>query len=308
MDIKQLRYFIATAKYLNMTVAAKNLYIAQPALSRQIIDLEGYLGVTLFIRDKRGLKLTRAGMELLSAAKEIVAKSDEAIERVKLAGAGLKGDLKIGYVGTSDKIFLPKLLRTFRKKHPDVGLSLEYANSEALNDALNSGELDVVFTFTVGIENITDLSWEKIYTESFALIVSEDHPLAKEKKVQITDLSNELFILLSRTEAPQLFDYILKLCASGGFYPKNVSHPHFDTVLLQVEANLGITVLSRHGKAFASPSLRFIDIEHTVENIDLVMAWKTNNTNPCIPLFLIELQELLKASNFEEVLSFGKNV
>ncbi|MDQ7096491.1 LysR family transcriptional regulator [Desulfosporosinus sp. PR] len=70
MDIKQLRYFIATAKYLNFTEAAKHLYLAQPALSRQIADLEDYLGTQLFIRDKRGLKLTAAGSELLIGAKE----------------------------------------------------------------------------------------------------------------------------------------------------------------------------------------------------------------------------------------------
>lgn len=296
MDIKQLRYFLATAQYLNFTEAAKHLFIAQPALSRQIADLENYIGIPLFIRNKRGLQLTTAGMELLSEAREIVSKSEEALRKVKLAASGIVGSLKIGYLGTSEKRFLPNLIRAFRKRNPHVWLSVSRANWGILNYALNTGELDVVFTLTTGLENIPDLCWEKVYTEYSALVVSYDHPLANEKKVNMTDLAKEMFVLLDRTESPQLFDYIIKMCANSDFYPNIITQPHIDTVLLMVEAGLRITILSRHGKEYASPALRYIAINNSDTTVNLVMVWKANNSNPCIPLFRSELKKCMAAS------------
>lgn len=293
MDIKQLRYFIAAAKYLNFTEAAKHLFIAQPALSRQIADLEAYLGVPLFIRDKRGLQLTAAGAELLAQARAIVAKSEEAVRKVKLAGAGVVGSLKIGYLGTSEKKFLPRLIRSFHKKNPHIGLSVGRASWGTLNDALDTRELDVAFTLTIGLENIPDLRRETVCTEYHALAVAYDHPLANKEKVDMEDLAQETFVLMSRTESPQLFDHIIKLCVNGGFYPDIVTQSHYETVLLLVEAGLGVTILSRHAKDDVSPSLRFIDINNNDAGVNLVMVWKANNSNPCIPLLLSELKEVM---------------
>ncbi|GBG57812.1 LysR family transcriptional regulator [Sporomusaceae bacterium FL31] len=298
MDIKQLRYFMATAKHLNFTEAAKHLFIAQPALSRQIADLEACLNVQLFIRNKRGLQLTAAGAELLSEAHAIIAKSEEAVRKVKLVASGVKGSLKVGYLGTSERKFLPQLLRTFCKKNPHIGLSVNQSNWATLSDALDTGELDVAFTLTFGLEAIPALCCETVYTEFLSLVVSDQHPLAHESKVKLTALTKESFILIARSESPHLFDHLLRIFATEGFYPNIISqHALVETVLMLVEAGLGVTLLSRHVKNYASPSLRFVDIDHSNASVDLVMVWKATNTNPCIPLFLSELKDSLQSSN-----------
>ncbi|SET82524.1 DNA-binding transcriptional regulator, LysR family [Natronincola peptidivorans] len=298
MDIRQLRYFIAVAEHLNFTEAAKHLFVAQSAVSQQIADLEKKIGVQLFERNKRSVRLTSAGSVLLREAISIVTKSEEAIEKTRQAELGIIGSLNIGFLGYSERVFLPYLIRQFRRDYPKIDLHLNQFNHGMLIEALKTGELDIVFTLSFGLDNIGGIKKKSVFTETISVVMHCEHALASQASVQISDLSKERFITVSRQESPQGFNKTLLMCANSGFYPNIVSEPKLlHTVLLLVDAGMGIAILPKSLKLHSSSSLRFIDIEGEKVEDELMIAWKKNNLNPSIPLFLEELSSVKREYN-----------
>jgi DNA-binding transcriptional LysR family regulator len=297
MDIRQLRYFIAVAEHLSFTEASKHLFVAQSAVSQQIADLEEKIGVKLFTRNKRSVRLTSAGSVLLKESISIVNKTEEAIEKTRQAEMGIIGNLNIGFLGYTERNFLPYLIREFRRKYPKVDLHLNQYNHGMLNESLKSGELDIGFTFSFGLYNIGGLEGKTVFTETISVVLHQDHPLAKETSIDISSLANERFIALDRQESPQGFNQTLQICANHGFSPNIVSEPSLlSTVLMMVDSGMGIAILPKSLKLHSSPSLRFVDIQGEKTEYELVAAWKRTNTNPSISLFLDAL-ELVKSND-----------
>lgn len=297
MDLRQLRYFIEVAEHLNFTEAAKHLYIAQSAVSQQIADLEKKLGVQLFIRNKRSVQLTNAGNVLLQEAIQLINKSEEAIKKTRQAELGIIGNLSIGFLGYTEKIFLPYLIRRFRGNYPQIDLHIDQYNHGMLIEALNTGELDIGFTLGFGVDKISGLERKNIFTEKLSVVMYRDHPLADKSSIKISDLADERFIVLNRQESPQGFNQTLLICANNGFSPNIVSEPRLlSTVLMLVDTGMGIAILPKSLKLYSSPSLHFVDIEGDQDEYELVVAWKKTNMNKSISLFLNEL-EFAKSQN-----------
>lgn len=298
MDIRQLRYFIAVAEHLNFTEAAKHLFVAQSAVSQQIADLEKKIGVQLFIRNKRSVKLTKAGSVLLQEAISLVNKSEEAIEKTRHAELGIIGGLNIGFLGYTERIFLPYLIRQFRRNYPKIDLNLNQFNHGMLIESLKTGDLDIVFTLAFGLDHIGGIKKKSIFTETISVVMHCEHPLANRSSINIADLSEERFITINRQESPQGFNKTLLMCANGGFSPNIVSEPKLlHTVLLLVDAGMGIAILPKSLNFQSSSSLRFIDIEGEKAEDELVVAWKKTNANTSIPLFLKELEAVKSQYN-----------
>ncbi len=297
MDLRQLRYFIEVAEHLNFTEAAKHLYIAQSAVSQQIADLEKKLGVQLFIRNKRSVQLTNAGSVLLKEAIQLINKSEEAIKKTRQAELGIIGNLSIGFLGYTEKIFLPYLIRRFRGNYPQIDLHIDQYNHGMLIEALNIGELDIGFTLGFGVDKISGLERKNIFTEKLSVVMYRDHPLADKSSIKISDLADERFIVLNRQESPQGFNQTLLICANNGFSPNIVSEPRLlSAVLMLVDTGMGIAILPKSLKLYSSPSLHFVDIDGGQDEYELVVAWKKTNMNKSISLFLNEL-EFAKSQN-----------
>lgn len=293
MDIRQLRYFIAVAEHLNFTEAARELFVAQSAVSQQIADLEKKIGVQLFIRNKRSVQLTKAGAVLLKEATNLIKKTEEAIEKTRHADLGIIGSLNIGFLGYTERIFLPYLIRRFRRNYPKVDLHLNQYSHGTLIEALKTDALDVVFTLAFGLDNIGGLEKKSMFTEKISVVMHCEHPLANKSSIKIADLAEERFIVLNRQESPQGFNKTLLMCANGGFSPNIVEEPKLlHTVLLLVDAGMGIAILPKSLASYSSSSLRFIDIQGESAEDELVIAWKKNNMNASIPLLLEELESV----------------
>lgn len=297
MDMRQLRYFIAVAENLNFTEAAKQLFVAQSAVSQQIADFESKLDVQLFIRNKRSVKLTNAGTVLLEEAINLVKKYEEAIKKTRQADLGIVGNLNVGFLGYTEKNFLPYLIRQFSRNYPKIDLQLDQFNHGMLIDALNNDELDIGFTLSFGINKISSLKRKNILTEPISIVLYCDHPLAHKSSINISDLRDERFIVLNREESPQGFNQTLLICANNGFSPNIVSEPRLlSTALMLVDAGMGIAILPKSLKLHSSHSLCFVDIQGESDKHELVVAWKKDNINPTVSLFLKEL-ELIKLQN-----------
>ena len=293
MEIQLLREFTCLAEHLNFSTAAKQLFIAQPVLSRHIADLEYALGVQLFARNKQSVQLTPIGAVVLAETKSILARYDEGIQRIRLAVAGFAGQLKIGFLGAPVKTFFPALISRFRSTYPHVDLQLNQLNLGALANALKRGDIDIGFTLSFDLPKMAGYCWQTLYADSLAVVLRHDHPAAGQSKISLGALSQENFILLSPEESPGLHNQIIDLCAANGFSPKLAKLSAFpENALLMVESAIGAAILPRHIRVYASPELRFLDIDGGGTGFDVVVAWGEIHSNPAVPLFLQELESL----------------
>ncbi|WP_160720609.1 LysR family transcriptional regulator [Bacillus sp. USDA818B3_A] len=292
MDLKQLRYFVSVAERLSFTEAAMEHFVAQSAISKQISNLEEQTGVQLFIRNRRTVQLTNAGTQLLKDAKSVIASYEEAISNARLAGNGLSGNLKIGYLGL-EKIFLPKLISQFTKKYPDVNIELIQYTRDTLNSSLKIGEIDIGFTLSLSIEKFPEIISKKIANIPFNVVLHSEHPLADFKKLSFSSIASEPIIVMNHEISPDGFQHISELFKKQGLSPNIVREgSHFETVLLMIEAGIGISILP---KAISNPpsTLRFIELEEKIDEIDFIIAWNRNNCNPFISLFTKEFESFM---------------
>ncbi|MBP2649935.1 MAG: hypothetical protein H6Q74_760 [Firmicutes bacterium] len=290
MNLKQLEYFISVAEYLNFTKAAQHHYIAQTAISHQIIALEKELGIPLFYRNKRTVKLTNAGEVFYNEVKTIVTKLENAVNTTLLANANAQGNLTLGFYGLVGKDYFPHWLRNFLFAYPNINLKL-VNNTNNLQDLLHNGKVDILFQFSHALNIDPKFSWENIcvaFADPLCAVVPCDHPLAKKATIHRSDLANEPFVFFDQKSNPSGFESIVNDCNNTGVSPKIVAQASSaETLLVLVEAKLGITVLPSCYKNQASPAIRFIDLEEDYDRVtSLIAVWRTNNSNPIIPLFL----------------------
>ncbi|MEH7095279.1 LysR family transcriptional regulator [Neobacillus vireti] len=294
MDMRPLRYFISVAEHLNFTEASKELYVAQPAVSQQIAYLEKKLGVKLFHRTKHSVQLTHAGSVFLKDAREIIRKLDDSFKNAQQAEEGLIGTINIGLLSVPVRDFLPRLIRRFKRKYPKVNIRLNYYHVGKIIEKLKTDELDIAFTLSLGLQSIGGLEYKTLWTQPHCIIMHQDHPFANRTIVNIAELANESFVMLEREESPPGFDLLLAACANHGFSPNIVNTAsHIEAVLMMVDAGIGIAILPKYFQLYASPSLRFINIEGEDYTVDILASWKKVNNNPSLSLFIEELEVLL---------------
>ncbi len=214
---KQLLIFAAIAKHSSITKASESLSLTQPALSTALSSLETQLGVRLFDRIDRKIVLNHHGQQLYPKAMALLEATDK-IEHFFKHTQALVGSLHIAASNTIGNYILPTLISSFKQQHPEVELSLSISNSEQVIESVISHQADLGFIESTSLSNQTNcFAFAK---DELKLFVHKDHPLAKEKTVDIKTLKNHPFILRekgsgSRTIIEQtllpLFDYQLNL-------------------------------------------------------------------------------------------------
>lgn len=300
MDLQLLREFIVLAERLNFSEAAKQLFIAQPVLSRHIAGLERQLGVQLFTRNKHSVQLTEVGKLLLKESHALLDRYKETLQKIHMTISGLTGSLNIGYLEASVKKFLAPLAVRFNDVNPKIQLHLfSFDFLGHLNQALKSNEIDIGFTLSLGLSkdlsNSDGLSWQKVYSDVMCAVVRHDHPLVSENSIKIANLAHEPLIMLI-DNFREGFEQTLALFESRGFTPNIVQKTsRLDIILMLVEMGLGITILPRHVQIYANSTVKFIELEKGNDTrIDVIVAWKTANFNPAILPFLKEVEDASK--------------
>ncbi len=189
MEIRQLKYFISAATHLNFTKAAKECFIVQTAITAQIANLEEELGVKLFERRSRGLALTQAGELFFREAKEIVARTEQAKERMSALRSGYSSMLRIGHHGELFRVELTKILRRFRSQAPEVKVMLYQLTRHDLLSGVRDGQLD--FALLASQDSLDEksqwLDWDLLGEDAPMLAVSLDHPLANRQEVSLEE-------------------------------------------------------------------------------------------------------------------------
>jgi DNA-binding transcriptional LysR family regulator len=285
ITLLQIEYFIAAAKYLNFTEAAKNLYVSQPSLSRQIAILENEIGVQLFFRTKRNVRLTPAGTVLHKELQGIINSIEDAIEKAQQPDLGENSTITIGCLESMNtSTFLPPIIKKFREEHKNVTLILESHSFKQLREKFLKGKLDLIFTLSFEIDDSLGIVWDTVYKGNSYIVMEAANPLANLSNLSIKDLKDENFVIISRDESPKGFDSIMNLCKMNGFEPKIVKQlPNVESVLLCVEAGVGIALFDSQVR-YNSDNIKVFKVED--DYVSVIMAWKKDNMNPSIPLFV----------------------
>jgi DNA-binding transcriptional LysR family regulator len=154
MDIRQLKLFVCVAERLNFTEAAKCLYLTQSTVSLRISEIEKQLDVKLFTRNTHGVKLTPAGETFLKEAKAIIVSYEEAIKLTRETAAGFSGIVKIGFLESHTKHFLPKAMLNFRTNYPNINLKVIQLPWHELSRGLERGDLDIGLTMPQSVGTV----------------------------------------------------------------------------------------------------------------------------------------------------------
>ncbi len=291
MELRQLRYFVTVARELHFAKAAERLQITQPALSKQIRVLETELGIELFIRTKRTVKLTKAGEVFFEQAQQLLQQAEKAIKLAKSTASGEVGRLTIGFTVTATYTVLPELIGRFRVRYPQVEVQMLELCTEAQVKALNRGEIDLGFLHPP-IDS-RGLELYPILTEEFVAVLPRQHHLCSKNLLSLSDLAEESFILHPRSEGPFLYDGFLNLCRQAGFQPQIAKEiDNHQTRVCFVAAGMGITFIPVGLQPLVSNNLICKSMEDLPFKLELAAAWRSFPDLTVLQEFLILLRSL----------------
>ena len=293
MELRHLRYFQVVATLLSFSRAAERLRVAQPALSRQIADLERELGVVLLNRDRHRVGLTPAGQSFLRESEVLLLHATEAAEKARRIARGEAGELKLAFMTAPTFSFLPALVRVYRSRYPNVGLKMLEMHPNRQLEAFTDESLDVGFTRPLP-PSVTELSTLLVIREKLIAALPHGHRLQAKGRIRTADLSEERFVLLAREEATGLFDHIVALCQIRGFSPVIANTPRqMPTVLAMVAAGEGISIVPENVRHLANPGVSFHALSPKPTPISLIVAWRTNNETPTVRAMISLVREWL---------------
>ena len=283
MELQQLRIFLAVAEELHFGRAAERLHMAQPPVSRNVGNLEKELGVRLFDRNTRNVRLTAAGSALVESAREILAAAERARDVVVSAEAGDRGRVEIAFAGASTYGLVGELARELRRRHPGItpGLHSQNFAQPALERVL-SGEMDIGLGrwdfLPAGVES------RVVQREELVLAVPATHDLAGEESVEMAQFSEEPFVTLPAHAGSVLRDRLHRLAHGARFEPQIVQvAPDTWTALALVGAGVGSTLtLSSVQQNVTDPHVRFLPLRDRTLPVHLSMAWLPGNPNPVL--------------------------
>lgn len=286
MELRHLRYFVAVAEDLNLTRAAARLRVAQPALSRQIHDLEAELQTPLFERLRAGVQLTRAGRAFYPKARAILAQTAEAANEARTAGGAISGRLALGYPSGILLNHLAPVVAAFRRAHPKVEFDFFYGKTAEQLKALRDSRIDVgamnLFAPTEGLEH------QLIWRVPVQVVLPAKHPLAQQREFELTDLRHENFVFCSRESRPEFYDEFFRQCANAGFHPRMVKEVggYPTNVLGLVSVGAGVTVFPHFGEVERMHGIVWRPLVKPRTWVEFALVWRRNHESRVLEEFL----------------------
>ena len=243
MELRHLRYFVAVAQALNFTKASARLRIAQPALSRQMQDLEDEIGVDLLKRSPRGVTLTAEGQLFLEEAREILKRSDESVKKVRALARGEYGELHVGYAPTPTIEILPPALGAFQKAVPGVQVLLHDMSGDEIVDGLRRSTIQLAITPWAETAHVPDVEFESLKSYPACVALPVGHPLARLKSIPLDKFAAEPLVTLSRKEYPGAHSMLENLFRTLRLKPRiALECDSGSSVVAAIEAGRGIAL------------------------------------------------------------------
>lgn len=282
MELRHLTGFVAVAEELHFGRAAERLHIAQPPLSQQIRQLERELGVQLFERSTRAVRLTSAGQAMLDPARQVLAGVAATVRAARAGGRGEFGRVVIGFAGASSHENLPRLTRAVRGRHPSIDLVLRRQNYA--NDALAGvadGSLDIGFVrLPVNREGVVTRVIER---EELIAALPADHQLARRKRLKLSDLADEPFVTFPGLAGSAVRDTLVHACMLSGFSPRIAQEaPDTYTILALVAAGVGVTLTPSSVQHVSNEGMVFRPLSGKKWTLLSALAWRADNPSAAL--------------------------
>lgn len=271
MNIRDLKYFIAVAKYKNFGQAAFECAVSQPALSMQLKKLEEELGLKLFERNNKHVMLTQYGTLLEDKAKKIIFLIDEFKNAAKFHQNPNSGEFRLGAFPTLAPYYFPQIVPKITKNFPKLQLFLFEEKTEILVKKLKNGKLDAIM-IALPVED-SELTYQSLFKEEFLLAVNKQHALASQNKVTLEILSDEKLLLLD--EGHCLRDQVLDLCAKiGAKEYSGFRATSLETLRQMVVANVGVTLIPKIAINNNDKAIKYIKFEGIKPLREIALVWR----------------------------------
>lgn len=264
----RLEQFVTVARQQHVTRAASQLGIPQPTLSRAIARTEADLGMSLFVREGRALRLTPQGRKLLAYAERALDELATGWERLSADAGAERGKVAFAFLHTLGSDAVPALLREFRAGHPGIRFQLVQGGAATMLAALRTADIDLCLTSPMPED--PGIAAEPLDEEELVLVVPVDHPLARRRRVRLAETAGEDFVGFERGYG--LRHITDRLCRRAGFAPRvRFEGEEVDTVRGLVAAGLGVAVLPRDRRG--RPDVREIPVAAPRAARTIALAW-----------------------------------
>jgi DNA-binding transcriptional LysR family regulator len=288
MDFRRLRYFIAVAQHLSFRRAAESLNTSQPSLSQQIRALEDELGITLFERTKRQVRLTTAGTEYYQGVRALLGEFELCAERARNAQEGKRGTLGVGANGMVMFNLLPQIVHTFRDEFPEVRVSMTVLRNPDPFRALRARRIDVALT--TQNDPADDIERQHLWTIPWHVVLPSCHPLARKSRIKLSELTGETLLVVPHRDSPGGYEEMLAVCREQNFVPAAIHEvtelATIETLTGLVAAGLGIAIFPSTYEQIKPPSLVFKPIALSKSSSQISICWRKGESNHLVREFV----------------------
>ena len=255
MELRQLRHFAAVAAHGNFSRAAKQLHLTQPALSRQVKNLENELGLALLKREANSVSLTPAGQDFYADAVDLLKRLDKAVARIQSQNSAKV--LRVGYVPAYTIGLMPDVVKRFQAMHGNVLLELLDLSPRELSMKAAAGQLDVVVLADEYKPFLPTLRWTELRQIARGVVMPKNHPFARLAQVPPKRLKDQPLWVLKRSYCPVYADRVRALLEPYGVTPlvSNTTADSLATLLVAIEAHKGLALFSEAAKNMLPPTL-----------------------------------------------------
>jgi DNA-binding transcriptional LysR family regulator len=286
MELRHLRYFVAAAETENVSRAAGKLHVSQPALSRQIRDLEEELGFSLFERSAKSVRLTQAGKTFLIEARAVLQRADEAVKTARAIAVGAYAELHVGYAPSPTARLMPSTLRTFQAQFPRVRVKLHDLSTEEMLTGIREAKLQVALLVRPNRGQLRGLHFEELARDNICVAVPPAHPFAQLSSVTLAQIVRESLVVFSEKDYPEYHELLQALVAPSKT-KLNIAEEHdgSSSLIAAIESGAGLAIVAQSFSCLTGPRLRLIPIFPTPEPIVIGAVWSKDGLTPTAQKF-----------------------
>lgn len=300
MDLAQIRYFLSVADHLSFTRAAEELYVSQPTVSKQIALMERELGFKLFSRSNQGVRLTYTGQMLYPDFRDALALIDSAVQKVAKSTDDMRGQIRIGIGNMMDiNYIMPGFLRAFARVYPEIHLKITSLSFAPLQEKLEGGELDVIFTYSLEPLKKSDQARMVVSrSHSFLYYSAALSPQIQEGTSLQDFVEQPLIKLRSQSSESGVANFYTDMIARSGLQFRHVLEvPDMETMILYLESGLGVCIMGRSYRVNTSDNIRSLDLSLSdqMPTVGTDVIWHKSNRNPSLKIFLDEIRLYIEA-------------
>jgi DNA-binding transcriptional LysR family regulator len=275
MELRHIRYFIAVAREENVSRAAMKLHLSQPALSRQIQDLEEELGFALLERTAKSVHLTPAGKVFLGECEVVLQRVEQAVDAARAAAGDGGGELNVGYAPSPTVRLLPATLRRFQERCPGVRARLHDMTTGEMIAGIMDASLSIALSVRPTPAMLRGLRFEELVRDSICLAVSPRHPFARMQFVTLDRAVREPFVAYNAVEYPEYRPMLVKLFEKTGRQPKIVEELDSGTSMVAaIEAGQGVAMMPQSLGCIAGGRLSLVALDPPAPPVVIGALWR----------------------------------